>query len=255
MVPWLGLRRNARDYSVHLRPFGKCSGERLKQKLTLKADILIFQTLVALKLKIRRYILLDLPTEYLKSRFRRCKLLGIIATAQFLSFSVPRLIDPPETSKIIHHYDTLDQDFYIKNIRFMQAQVEEMAFHLNIPDFFSINDGVHAWNFDGQHAFLYYLYRFRSLDRNMSKDREKWSFDCTTLGKVFNVVCNFIDENHGHRLRNLEFASPSFPRFNQAIINMIIKNGHRIPDQALATALFGDCCRYRVCSLSVCFLI
>lgn len=117
--------------------------------------------------------------------------------------------------------------------------------------FLFLHQGKHAFYVDGEHAFLYTLYRFHSPATRQSEDTVFWCYDYTVLSKMFNRVVEWLDETHGHRLRSLQHIAHKLPLFNEAIVDKLKKEfpGGGVaanPPEAEHCALFGDGSRFEV---------
>lgn len=198
----------------------------------------------------------DAEAYYYVLRKRARTFLGVAAHLQneITDLSTPRL---NFVDRIVHKnigFDTFTDQYFREKMKMSRDQCRDLFYNMAIPAHFTLNKRDAAFEVSGVHCFLYWLFRYTSPSRRLSDDQVEWGYDYTVLGKMLNVVVDYIDQTHRFRLQRLPEAVRKFPYFNQCIVRAIQRNfpDQPLPPEALRCAVFGDCCRYRVARPWVC---
>lgn len=235
--------RNRRDYSVHQRESGMDAGGRLieGQKYTVSTILLVLGIIWS-----------EDYTELLSCEAIGSILFtfGIVLLCDAAGMRIPHLMSSvplPVVDISFNAYegqDALFHDMYGYGIE----KARQMFLAMHFPPHLTLNQGRHAFKFDGEHAFLYMLFRYRSPSQRQTLDERTFGYDYSVLSKVFKAACVWIDNTHGHRLRDLQAASAQFPYFNECIRTKIATQfpGIPMPADAEHCALFVDGTRIRV---------
>ena len=240
-------RRNRRNYSIHQRRTGKQNSDRLNEKIYSKIGSSLLMAYSAMDYSSSeedndRDIELDNEIDDI----------GAVAT-MFINnvhkIRKPRLITPDKIEKDDINFDSFTEQQYDYMIGFSKAETVQLFNLMAIPRYFNINEGRHQFQVAGIRAFLYFLARMHSPSARQVLDIPIWNYDHTTLGKMFNAVVSFIDENHSYRLNQLPVIINKFKLFNSKIKAKVRENLHHqepLPPDAERCALFADGCRFRV---------
>ena len=131
-----------------------------------------------------------------------------------------------------------------------KADAQQLHDALSIPAQFVLNDRAvvpnrHKFRVDGMHAFLYFLCRMFRPSARMAEDEDRFGYAQSALSRMFRTVLRFVDERHGHCLRQLERFAHRFPEFHEAVARTIrgknaLTADAPLPPSMSRVALFGD---------------
>jgi len=192
------FRRDLRDYSLKHRALdGKNAADRLyEQDLeegTVLTALMVFDAVMSDEKEDEQ------DTEML--------MLALVAMMQeHADLNVPYLsrVDP-----IAHHSVSLlsfsDEDL-VRITGFTRPQIQELITAIKLPQSFLIGEGPKSFSVSGEHVFLWSLARFRSAYTPLWNHSAVWGYDYSTLSKMFSVFTEWMDAQHGHRLRGLSWS-------------------------------------------------
>ncbi len=246
-------RRNRRDYSYLQRKAGLDAGDRLKlRRYTNMVPTLLIAHTEEEKFIEKERKKPNISTKHLQNLTdsNNDLLLAItMLNRTILDMRTPCLIVPDAIDHDPVTFDSFSANEYEFLFGFTKEDVVILYNALNIPNTFTINEGHHSFSVPGDHAFLYFLFRYHSPSPRQVLDVTRWHYDHTVLGKMFNKVVEFVDANHSHRLINtIPQLVNKFPLFNQRIRETIAaQNNGYIPPDAERCALFADGTRFRIC--------
>jgi len=245
----LGLeRRNLRDYSIKQRYTGKSSLDRLAEKELIEQYEEVDLAMVA--------ELLDSSDSEVDSDGEDddldiLELLALLAediVDEIEIINAPRLCVPDrvaDTTPIT--LASLSDEFVYSRTKFSRDEVAQLMIEMEVPDYFILNANQpgKAYNFSGEHAFIFTLARMASCDDPLWNNQNDWHADLTVLGKAFNACVRWMDLTHSHRLRCLARYQPHFAKHNAKLLETMQRLGE-VPQEANDIALFVDTCRFRV---------
>lgn len=233
-------RRNCRDYAVHQRAAGMTAGDRMdEQLLFLVGSVMLICAIALGGISIAADNLTMGTVLFIVS-------LSILGAA--CSMRIPRLLAVPAYVRHRIGFNTFNNDAEFYQLFGFTIDDAFMVYEaMQVPAYFTINRDRHAFRFKGQHAFLYFLFRMYSPSQRQTLDSRLFGYDYSTLSKVFNVVCTWVDSTHKHRLNQLPNVQNKFQHFNDCIVQQLLDhfNLENIPEHAQHCSLFVDGVRFR----------
>jgi len=148
----------------------------------------------------------------------------------------------------------LNNEFYDDYYSYSKEQMREIFAEILFPPTIVINPGTDScYNFNGIHAFLYFMWRIKVTNNIAGQASTIWGYDYSVLSKVMKEVHIWMDSTHSFRLTRLQLAGPRLSYFNERIRTKLTSNGDDINNAPAATrtALFSDGVRVRACKPSV----
>eukprot|EP01032_Pedospumella_encystans_P014343 gene14343-16478_t len=222
----LGPRRNLRDYSVHQRCAGATCADRMEERKLWKLGSTLLAVAVALGNGLDLDVLLDFENLH--------SFIFVAAVACYGAASnirVPRLVQPPQINRTDISFDAFEGEnveFY-QLFGFLLADARRLFNALQIPDIFTLNEGLHRHQVSGELCFLYTLFRYRSPSQRQALDTQIFSFDYSVLSKMFTACTSCIDDTQAHRLRKLPDTAARFIHFNDCITGSIRRDKTQSP--------------------------
>lgn len=143
------------------------------------------------------------------------QLQAIVSDIRAPRYVIPDTVqhDPPIT------FDSFNPNEYETMFGFTKVDVITMFNSFGIPHQIQLNEGSHTFAVSGEHAFLYFLFRYHSPSQRQTLDTYRWHYDYSVLSKMFNTIVAFIDTNHKYLLTNyLGHIVPKFPLFNTFLL-------------------------------------
>ncbi|KAJ1438392.1 hypothetical protein B484DRAFT_444602, partial [Ochromonadaceae sp. CCMP2298] len=238
----LGERRNQRAYAAHQRRTGLDAEDRMAEQNSLIAGCCL------------GFIAATHMEENNVSRFflETIETLFVMVCCLFMhvgDLRTPRLCTPDAIPKNRYNFASLSDGQYDAMIGLARGDVQQCYDAMRIPADIILNPGTrHAFRVDGQHAFLYFLFRYRSPSQRQTLDQAFWGYDYSNLSKIFNTIVAYVDEQHAFRLRRLPEAAAKFATFNERIKAKLQEQypNEALPPDADHCALFADGCRVEV---------
>jgi hypothetical protein len=239
-------RRNQRDYSIKQRSTGKTSLDRLvEQELEEQYDEVEIALIAYLVDSSDSEMDVSDDDEDLAAL---ALTLDDIAT-EIEDINQPALCTPDAINTTPITLDSLTDEFIYSRTKFTRNEVTQLMDEMGVPEYFILNahQPGKAYNFSGEHAFIYTLARMASCNESLWNNQIEWHADLTVLGKAFNACVSWMDLTHSHRLRCLERYAPHFAAHNVKLIQtMQYTNNGEVPQEARDIAMFVDACRFRV---------
>jgi len=184
-----------------------------------------------------------------RTRTRSLEILQLYYLSVMTDINKPRLLIPNSIDRQHIRINQYNDQSAEALFGFSVADLRRLCDGLHVPEHFQLNRNRHTHNVNGEHAFLYFLYRMHSPCARMTLDSDRFGFDYSTLSKMFNVVLRFIHNNYKYLYRVLPYAHPRFETFNNAICAAVLRDHpdlHDVPADARYCALFADGTRFRV---------
>lgn len=250
----LGLqRRNLRDYSIKQRCTGKSSLDRLTEKELLEQYEEVELAIIAELLDNSNS---EVDSDEEDDDLDNLALLALLAddiADEVEIINEPRLCAPDRVADNTPiTLASLSDEFIYSRTKFTRDEVVQLMTELAVPEYFILNANQpgKAYNFCGEHAFIFTLARMASCDDSLWNNQNEWHADLTVLGKAFNACVRWMDLTHSHRLRCLARYQPHFDEHNAKLLETMQRLGE-VPQEANDIAMFVDTCRFRVARAQV----
>ena len=154
-------RRNRRDYSLHQRLAGKDSSDRLNERKFIKLGM----QLIIISDSIRGLDNANINNDLINDEADVLLFYGLYYVMKYIHINRPCLVIPIPIYHSVNgiRFASFADNVYPIKFGFTRAEVELLALAMQLPERFQLDIGTRSqWSVNGEHAFLYFLYRFFS---------------------------------------------------------------------------------------------
>jgi len=171
--------------------------------------------------------------------------------ARDIAVSLHHPIAPPIVPQHVD-FDSFDEATAREWLGFDFIHIEELHDQLHWPDFIFVeeSDPSKSFSVDGKKAFLFLLYQHRK-NTDFTVCETFWGWRYSTSSRILRAAEQWLVDNHGHRLSEVDYFQYRFPLYNAALLRKIEENGDQIPLEAVDCCGFVDRCSFRVAKPSV----
>lgn len=230
------IRRKRSRYSLHQRVTGSTSNERMLLEKLKKClfGLAVLSTKPAM-----------IPRALSMRNLWSC--VACIAY-KIHDLRMPRLLIPEPIVKRNININSFNDQSSTTWFGFSVGELTNLLIHLQIPEYFTLNSGRHAFKIPGEFSMLYFLFRMNSPSQRVALDSDRFGYDYSVLSKVYSIVLRHIHRTHKSLYRILPFAAHKLEYFNERIRTKITSDfpNRPLPVDAEACSLFADGTRFRV---------